>query len=88
MDNMVLELGRRYFYFLLMAVGALVIAGSVLNWEWISRIGSPTKLGVIREFVEKLWGMEARLRFERLVMLLCGVVIFLSGVFYWHIYGK
>lgn len=87
MAEQIIDLGKQYFYFVLIAVGLLVVVGSILDWKWISRINSPTTLSTIRIWIEKTQGVEARYRFERWAMGVCGVVLIGVGFVYWWFVG-
>lgn len=87
MSGQIMELGKQYFYLLFIAVGLLVVIGSVLDWKWISRINSPTTLSTIRTWIETTQGIEARYRFERWAMCVCGVILIIVGTVYWWLVG-
>ena len=86
MENQLLEFAKEHFYYILMACGLLIIIGSILDWKWITRISSPVKFGAIRTWIEEVYGIEARYRFERVIIFICGVVILVVGIIYWHYY--
>lgn len=87
MAEQIMAFGKQYFYFVFMAVGLLVLVGSVLDWKWISRINSPTTLSTVRNWIEMTRGIEARYRFERFAMGFCGVMLIFVGIAYWWLVG-
>lgn len=86
MENQLFEFTKEHFYYILMVCGLLIIIGAILNWKWITRISSPVKFGAIRTWIEEVYGIEARYRFERVIIFICGVVILVAGIIYWHYY--
>lgn len=85
MADQILAWLQAHYYYVLMAGGAFVMFGCWRNWEWMARIGSPTKLQFLRIFIEEVHGVEARYKFERAVTFIAGLVIFLVGAFYgWY----
>lgn len=87
MGEQIIAYGKAYFYFIMIAVGIIVVVGCIFNWQWIIRIGSPSKLPLIRAFIEEVYGIEGRYKFERFVNFLCGVLLIILGLAYWHFYG-
>lgn len=87
MGKEMINLGKQFFYYILMGAGVLVTVGAILDWKWITRISSPTKLGFIRNWIEEIYGIEGRYRFERFIIFICGIVLFIAGVVYWYFYN-
>lgn len=87
MGDQIVAYAKEYFYFVIIAGGAIIVIGCIFKWDWATRISSPSKLPFIRGFIEGLFGEEARYKFERAVSFICGVLLILIGIFYWHVYG-
>lgn len=87
MGDQIIAYAKEYFYFVIIAVGAIIAIGCIFNWQWATRIISPSKLPGIRGFIEGLHGTEARYKFERFISFLCGVVLIVLGFVYWYFYG-
>lgn len=78
---------KAHFHFVIMAAGVLIVVGCIFNWQWAARIVSPSKLPLLRAFIEGLHGTEARYKFERAVSFVCGVILITIGLLYRHLYG-
>lgn len=71
-----------HFYWLLIAAGVVVFIGALRNWEWVVRIQSASTLAGLRGFVEGLYGVKGRLKFERFLMGAVGFLFILCGLAY------
>ena len=78
---------KAHFYWVLIAVGTLVVIGCLFDWHWITRM-APNQLVGLRAFVESLHGEQGRYRFERFVMFCVGVLLILLGAGYAWLFAK
>lgn len=83
----IFSLAKAHFYFVVLGGGLIIVIGCVFDWKWITRFASGWKMPLIRAFIEEMYGVEARCKFERFVMLGCGVVLIICGLAFWHFYG-
>lgn len=86
MGELIIQYGREYFYFVLIAVGIFVVLGYMLDWKWMTRMNSHSKLIFIRTLIEKNFGVEGRYKFERFVTLICGIILIILGLVYYRFY--
>ncbi|GEM_PF-642416 len=70
---------REHFEFVLIAAGVLILIGVIFDWKWITRIQSPSTLTASRAVAEGLHGEKGRLRFERFMTGVAGVLLILAG---------
>lgn len=87
MGDMIFAWAKEHFYFVLMSAGILVVIGCILDWKWITRFSSGWKMPFIRAFIEEMYGKEARYKFERFIMLVCGFILIICGLIFWYFYG-
>lgn len=87
MGNQVMAYAKEYFYFVIIGGGLIIVIGCIFNWNWATSIISPSKLPMIRGFIDGLHGEEALHKFERSVNLICGLILIVAGIIYWHFYG-
>lgn len=84
MEEKLLNLANKYFYFIFILIGLFIIIGAILDWKWLTRMESSSKLAGIRAFIEGLHGVEGRYKFERFITFCVGLIIFIAGIFYWY----
>lgn len=77
-----------HFYWLLIAAGVVVLIGALRNWEWVVRIQSASTLAGLRGFIEGLYGVKGRLKFERFLMGAVGFLLILSGLAYAYLANR